>query len=157
MLAYVFWHQRRPEVAVDEYESSLRSFLEGLRGEGGVAESFALDRLPFGREQGYEDWYPVDDWAALGRLNDAAVSPPLGASHDPIAALAGAGWGAVYRLIDGEPRPPAGVEWAHKTPGAAPMSVAPPGATGLWQRQMVLGPAPELAFVVDDAAGRRRL
>jgi hypothetical protein len=157
MLAYVFWHRPARRVEPAAYEERLTAFLGAVR-EGAVgAASFRLDQLPFAEGGGYEDWYLVEDWTVLGELNDAAIRPPLDSTHNPIAALTGAGWGGVYRLIDGEPEPPAGISWVEKPPGVAPESLAPPGATGLWQRQLVLGPAPELAFVVEDNEGRHRL
>ncbi len=70
MLAYVFWH--RPAAAADAsaYEDAQRTFHAAL---DVPSSSFRIDRLPFAEEDGYEDWYLVDDWATLGKLNESAV------------------------------------------------------------------------------------
>jgi hypothetical protein len=102
----------------------------------------------------YEDWYPVADWAALGALNDAAVSGARRAPHDAVAALARDGHGGVYRLLHGEPAF-AAVRYAAWLPKPRETSYAElragleeaAGSAAVWQRQMVLGPAPEFAVL----------
>src|SRR5262245_54530916 len=56
MLAYVFWHRPRPEVATAEYEEAQRAFQAGFEAESAC---FRLAQLPFDPEPGYEDWYLV--------------------------------------------------------------------------------------------------
>jgi hypothetical protein len=114
---------------------------------------------------GYEDWYLVADWAALGELNATAVDAAHRGPHDAAAGRAGAGWGGVYRLVGGgdghaaggshggaagAAEPPAAVHWSARRPD---------GAGLLWQRQMVLGPAPEfcLAATNEQQPGRTRV
>jgi len=157
MLAYVFWHRPAPGVEQAGYEERLSAFLRHVSSEVEAAASFRLDRLPFTEKDGYEDWYLVEDWKALGVLNDAAVRPPLDGTHNPVAELAGVGWGGVYRLIEGDVEVPAGLSWVEKPPGVETSSLAPAGSLGLWQRQLVLGPAPELAFVMPADELRRRV
>jgi hypothetical protein len=138
MLAYVFWHRPRDGVATDEYLAALTAFHERI----GVPSWFsALQRPPWGEDAGwYEDWYLVEDWNGLGRLNEAAVGGPRKAPHDEAAALAGGGAAGIYRLRAGRPERPGWAGWLTK-----PAEVSGPGVS-LWQRQMVLGPTPE--FVV---------
>ena len=155
MLAYVFWHWPAPGVDPDAYARDLVGFLDALGTPG--AHSLRLDRAPFDGPGGpvFEDWYPVADWAGLGELNERAVSGPRRAPHDAVATQAGGGAGAVYGLVAGEPGPRAAAAWLPKPPGTphetfvAELTAAAPHAT-IWQRQMVLGPAPEFAVLTDD-------
>ena len=143
MLAYVFWHRPRDDVDRDRYEDALRRFHDSLENPSGA---FRLDRLPFGDADGYEDWYLVEDWAALGELNAAAVDASHGGYHDAAAELVAEGWGGVYALVRGEAEPPTTASWRWKPPSDP--------AAAVWQRQMVLGPAPEYCVPGGDAAGR---
>jgi hypothetical protein len=139
VLAYVFWHH--PGAAADsaDYERRLRAFHERLHAEppAGFRGSTA-----FRVDNGYEDWYLIDDWTALGVLNDAAVDAQHAPDHDAVAGLAEGGAGAVYRHITGD------LDLAES--GRADWSRARPTAEGefaLWQRQLVLGPAPEFCVL----------
>ena len=101
MLAYTFWHWKRPDVAVEEYEARQRTFHEAL----GVAppdsfsgsSCFAISGAPWAGDGGaaYEDWYLVRDSAALDALNAAAISASRQAPHDAAAAVAAGTWDAV--------------------------------------------------------------
>jgi hypothetical protein len=143
LLAYVFWHRPRPEIAPEDYEQAQRAFHARL---GVESASFRLSALPFDPGPGYEDWYLVDEWAGLGRLNAAAVDSMNGPNHAAAAALVGPGWGGVYACIRGEPAVPGAVRWLEKprgqSLGALLAELDEPGP--VWRRQMVLGPAPEL-------------
>lgn len=107
---------------------------------------FRLEALPFGPgEEGYEDWYLVDDWAALAELNEAAIDAVRRPSHDRAAGLAGPGWAGVYRQLRGRPAIPEQVRWLEKRRGeAVEEALAGLADAPAWQRQLVLGPAPEL-------------
>ena len=154
MLAYLFWH--RPAVT-EPYEADLRAFhasLAGARPPGFAASAaFRIGPTPWFGEPGYEDWYAVADWAALGRLNDAAVAPLHRPAHDRVADEAAVGAGAVYRLLRGEPEvgDATAAAWFAKPPDwtydrlLAVLEQVPP-VHRLWQRQMVLGPAPEFCL-----------
>ncbi|WP_242342847.1 hypothetical protein [Anaeromyxobacter terrae] len=159
MLAYVFWHWPAPTVDAARYAESLVAFHRALAStpppgvrSSRVYELEAAPWLPVARA--FEDWYLVDDFAALGALNEAAVSGARREPHDAAARLAGGGHGGVYRLL----APARGgtlprTTWCSKPGGASyPEFVAqlPPGET--WQRQMVLGPAPEFCIIGVDAA-----
>jgi hypothetical protein len=158
VLAYVFWH--RPADAAGAYEEQLAAFHAALAahppaGFGGSAALRVQDApwLP-GHGQAYEDWYGVEDWTALGRLNEAAVSGPRLEPHDAVAVRAGAGAGAVYGLVSGPPELVATrASWLAKPAGADRdafhAELAGPGRS-VWMRQMVLGPSPE--YVVRSGA-----
>lgn len=139
-LAYVFWHW---PAEPDGYERAMQAFHTALARPG--TATFALERAPFddGGPPPFEDWYPVESWAALGELNDFAVSGERKTPHDAVAGLSRRGAGGVYRLL--RPGPPlAGVRfaaWTHTPPRDLPDGAA------LWQRQLVLGPAPEYAVL----------
>ena len=144
MLAYVFWHRPRAGVDREEYEHALARFHESL---ADPSAAFRLDRLPFGDgDAGYEDWYLVEDWTALGELNATAVDAAHKTPHDAAAQRAQAGWGGVYALVRGAAEPPRAARWQHRAPEE-------PDAA-LWQRQMVLGPAPEYCVVAGPPDGR---
>jgi hypothetical protein len=155
MLGYVFWHRRAGSAAREDYERSLIEFHQALRGALVASASFRVERLPFTATGGYEDWYLVESWAALGELNDAAVSEPRAGPHDVVAGLAGEGWGAVYGLVRGTPAAPAGVRWMDKPDGERYEAfLRGVRAEALWQRQLVLGPAPEFCLGVERSEGR---
>ncbi len=153
MLAYVFWHQPRGGIDASEYERRLRTFHTEL---GGMSATFRVAPLPFTSEPGYEDWYLVDDWSALGTLNAMAVGGELRAPHDSAAKLAGVGWGGVYGLVQGPARPPLTARWASKPAAETyPAFIDSLRGATVWQRQMVLGPAPEFCVVSDEEVGGR--
>ncbi|MEA2335172.1 MAG: hypothetical protein QOG40_1662 [Solirubrobacteraceae bacterium] len=171
MLAYLSWH--RPAAGVEQavYEQALARFHRSLahRPPSGFRGSLAL-RLaelawlapapgvgPGGQgAAGYEDWYLLDDWAAVGVLEEAAVSRGHETAHHAIAARAGAATGSVYRLLAGSPRPSATdvAVWVAHEPGHDRDSPAAllgdgmdPARDGLWRRCLGLGPAPEYCLL----------
>ena len=155
-LAYVFWHWS--DGSAPAYAERLGTFHRALAAHPPrgfrSSRSFAVagaQWLP--RGGGFEDWYLIDDFAALGALNEAAVSGPRRDPHDRVAALASGGAGGVYALKAGEPGDVATAWWFGKPRGTAyevffarllPLTREPGAA--LWQRQMVLGPAPEFCL-----------
>jgi hypothetical protein len=185
VLAYLFWHRRAAAIERDAYERELERFHRSLarRPPSGFRSSaaFRVGELPWlspeapaappspesdageprltGPGAGYEDWYLVDDWAALGVLEEAAVSRGHISAHEAVASHARDGAGAVYRLIEGSAR----IELAER---AVWVSAAPrrerlsfgallgdgidPREGGLWQRCLVLGPAPEYCLLADE-------
>jgi hypothetical protein len=156
LLAYLFWH--RPAAGVDraEYEEAQRRFHAAI---GVPSGCFRLAQLPFAAEGdggGYEDWYLVDGWAALGELNEAAVDAGRRPSHDAAASLVGNGWAGVYRLLQGPPEPPEEARWLFKRPGEATADLLA-AAAPVWQRQMVLGPAPEFCLGAGGEVTRLRV
>ena len=155
MLAYLFWHRPGSEVDQSEYEEAQRAFHTEL---GIESACFRLDELPFDPSPGYEDWYLVDDWTALGALNDSAVDLVRKPAHDRAASGAGAGWGGLYMLVRGQAAIPDSADWYEK-PRLVPTNtfLADLPDTTIWRRQLVLGPAPEFCVTVDGEGGREQI
>lgn len=157
MLAYVFWHWKQAEITARDYENRQRAFHAAL-GAAPPSDflgsfSVSLSRAPWaaGGGDAYEDWYLVQDFTALGLLNEAAVSAGRAAPHDAAAVVAAGGAGGLYRLRHGAVvRQPQHAYWFGKPDGMqygelfaqlAPVVDQAQGA--VWMRQMVLGPARE--------------
>jgi hypothetical protein len=163
MLAYVFWHWRRPGVSAAAYEAAQRRFHAALTASPppGFRRScsIAIAGAPWaaGGGEAYEDWYLVEGSAALDPLNAAAISAPRQASHDAAAALASGGTAGLYSLRLGAPgAPPRTATWLAKPAGMAYgelFAMLEPllreDGAALWGRQMTLGPA--LEFCVHTA------
>ena len=162
MLAYVFWHVPSSAVAGEAYQQRLRAFHAGLLASApagiGPSTTVALDTVPWlAGAPGYEDWYLVEDFAALGALNGAAVSGAAAAPHDAAAAVVAAGVAGVMGHVAGAPLPArlAWAAWLSKPAGVAypafhaELAAALEGDAGAWQRQMVLGPASEYCVLAD--------
>ena len=159
VLAYVFWHRPAAAVEAHAYEAALAAFHTALAANppAGFLDSaaFRADTAPWlpGDGPAYEDWYAVEDWAALGTLNAAAVSGARATPHDAVAHEAGAGAGGVYRRIAGDGLGARAAAWLAK-PDGEPRDAfhAALAATGgaVWMRQMVLGPAPEYVVRADE-------
>lgn len=155
MLAYVFWHRPAAAAEASAYEDAQRAFHAAIEVP---SSSFRIDRLPFGKGGGYEDWYLVDDWAALGELNESAVDSARRNQHDQAASHATAGWGSIYELVRGVGEIPQGVEWLDKPRGAPSEEfIASLPHASIWRRQLVLGPAPELCCATANPGSRVRL
>jgi hypothetical protein len=166
MLAYLFWHRPAEGVKDDAYERAQerlhRSLAarppEGFRGSA----SYRAPELPWlsGGGAGYEDWYLVDDWAALGVLRQAAVSESHRTAHDEAARPSGPGAGAVYRLDEGEARPAdvRHVIWVTPSHHGPELEIAAlllgdgmdRRHAGLWRRELNLGPAPEFCLLMGE-------
>jgi hypothetical protein len=156
MLAYVFWHVAAAEVDTADYEARLADFHAALRADAPpgleLTATFALDAVPWlGGAAGYEDWYLIDDFAALGALNAAAVSGSRQAPHDAAAAAAHTGVAGIMGHIAGPllPERPGWAAWLAKPAGTAydafhaKLWEALGNDACAWQRQMTLGPATE--------------
>ena len=172
MVAYVFWH--RGTGARAPYEANLRAFHAALAADppAGFLRSVAvrLDAAPWlpGEGGAYEDWYAVEGWGALGELNAGAVTGSRRAPHDAVAGLAEMGDGGIYAPVDagelGRAFDAPVATWLDKPLGLPYAEwherLAAEAAGGaVWQRQMVLGPAPEYVVLgaepLDGAVVRR--
>jgi hypothetical protein len=164
MLAYVFWHRPAAGVAAADYERDLIAFHRSLAHQppSGLLGSAALraSMLPWldGGERvgGYEDWYLLESWNAVGVLEVAAVSRGHVSAHDRAARHAGSGAGAVYKRVEGEADPAAArsAVWVSRPSGQTDPTMADlledgmdPGESALWRRCLVLGPAPEFCLL----------
>lgn len=161
MLAYVFWHWPLPTIATHDYSNRLAAFHQSLRNNAfpGFLSShiFQLARVPWSSSEQplYEDWYLVEDFTALGTLNEMAVAAINKSPHDQAASYAADGKAGVYRLCEGNADPvqahvacwfgkPAGMSYQTFFSVIRPLLEAQGGA--LWQRQMTLGPTPEFCW-----------
>jgi hypothetical protein len=158
MLAYVFWHVPAASVAPASYEALLAAFHAPLRRRFERTATFALRAIPWLEgAAGYEDWYLVDDFAALGTLNSVAVSGARKPPHDAAAAAVRAGAAGVMGHVAGPllPSRPGWAAWLAKPPGVAyadfhaQLAAALGDAASAWQRQMVLGPASEYCVLAE--------
>lgn len=168
MLAYVFWHRPAADADTARYEAGLADLHASLGARPPVgfhgSASLRAGELPWLDGAGYEDWYVVEDWTALGILREAAPRRP---SHDPLGQLGGRGAGGVYRLCEGHAvpswarqavwvDPPAG---GHEESDAVALLLADgteAETSGLWRRELVLGPAPQYCLLTGgDAPGVR--
>ena len=160
-LAYVFWHWPRVDVSPEAYEAKLELFISTLNASKppGFVEalSFRVDSLPWGPERraAYEDWYVVEDFAALGALNEAALASETRGSHDAVARDYMKGSGGVFKQIAGDLglREARYATWIEKPIGPSYQSyyddlgrIVGRKRTRLWRRQMVLGPSPQFCL-----------
>jgi hypothetical protein len=175
VLAYLFWHRPQDGAAAATYERAHVAFHRSLAHAPpvGFLGSVALRvaDLPWlgpaspppdepGQEgdDGYEDWYFLEDYAALGVLNEAAIGRGHRTAHDDIARRSGPGAGGLYGLIEGQ-RPPSPATtslavWVAGAPRAGRYEIGEllgdgidPDHASLWRRQLVLGPAPEFCLL----------
>jgi hypothetical protein len=176
VLAYVFWHRPLDDLALEAYEQAEIAFHRSLAhappsGFQGSAV-FRVAGLPWFQEPGYEDWYFVEDYTALGVLNMAAVGHGHRTVHDRIAHRFGAGAGGLYGLIEGHPPVGSGrgsksgafgqesaAVWVARAPGIERRGLGELLGDGmdvqhasLWRRQLVFGPAPEFCLLTGDRA-----
>jgi len=159
-LAYVLWHWARPGITAADYEARQRAFHAALAASppAGFEASFsvALSGAPWAAAGAgaYEDWYLVRDFAALGFLNEGAVTASRAAPHDAAAAAAGGGTAGLFRLRLGRAlREPRCAHWFAKPQGvrladflAALERPVAEARGALWMRQMTLGPATEFCL-----------
>jgi hypothetical protein len=177
VLAYLFWHRPLDGVTADAYEQSQIAFHRSLAHTPPVgfvgSAAFRLAELPWlastsftaeAGEGGYEDWYLLDDYTALGVLNEAAVGLGHRTSHDQVAGHFGAGAGGLYGLLEGHAhldegahvvwvsRPPAGLPGSERRSlGALLGDGMDPEHASLWRRQFVFGPAPEYCLLAGES------
>ncbi len=159
MLAYVFWHWPRPGVGEHEYRERLTRFHRALASSAPAgfhgSRAFDVTAVPgVAPASGLvEDWYFVDDFAALGVINEAAVAAHNREPHDAAASLAAGGTAGIYKLCSPRLPDPRSAAWFAKPASAsyAAFFATVPDGVELWQRQMTLGPAPEFCALGSSA------
>ena len=161
MLAYVFWHWPRPDIARGSYVEHLVDFYQTLAENKprGFRESvvFRIRGARWLKTDGeaYEEWYLLDDSAALDVLNDAAVSGACEEPHNRAAREAADGVGGLYRLRAGRGdlaqagfatwlSKPSGLSYKDFYAGLESLTSQP--GVALWGRQMTLGPTTEFCL-----------
>jgi hypothetical protein len=161
VLAYVFWHVAASGVDAADYEARLAAFHAALRRDDrppglGLTATVGLEAVPWlDGAAGYEDWYLVDNFAALGVLNAAAVSGARQSPHDAAAAAAHSGVAGIMGHVSGPllPERPGWAAWLGKPAGTAydafhaQLWEALGNDASAWQRQMTLGPATEYCVI----------
>jgi hypothetical protein len=162
MLAYVFWHRPLDDSALEAYERAQIAFHRSLAhappiGFAGSA-CYRVTELPWlGGLAGYEDWYFVEDYTALGVLNEAAVGRGHRTVHDDLARRFGSGAGGLYGLLEGHApqlEEASVAVWVARSPGVRRRALGEllgdgmdPRHASLWRRQLVFGPAPEFCLL----------
>jgi hypothetical protein len=185
LLAYLLWHRPADGIEQEAYERAGEGFhrslhhappagfrgsaifrVEGLEWLGGGAgrEFDGVARSELGGSTGYEDWYLLDDFAALGVLNEVAVAHRHRTAHDEIARRFGTGAGGLYGLMEGRAElagKPLGI-WISRPPVSRPPGAAKPALaemlgdgidpehSSLWRRSLVFGPAPEYCLLAHE-------
>ena len=103
-LAYIFWHHRRHAASEEQYREGLLQYHDSLAEHptAGFISSFSrrYNSVPWidSVVEVYEDWYIVEDFGALGRLNNGAHKNGHAESHGEMARMAEGGAGGVYQL-----------------------------------------------------------
>jgi len=170
VIAYVFWHRHAEQADSAGYEDALLAFHRSLNRSRPVgmcgSATFRVPSAPWLDGSGYEDWYLVEDFTALGVLNEAAVGRGHRTPHDRAARGIAEGTAGLYSLVEGERSLPDGVPgaavpatWVARTPGSAERRLGDllgdgmdPARASLWRRLLVLGPAPEYCLIAQEAS-----
>ena len=161
MLAYVFWHWPQSSIDRDAYVEHLADFHRTLAANKppGFQNSivFRIKGAAWLNTSGeaYEEWYLLDDSAAMDPLNEAAVSGACEQPHNRVAREAADGTGGLYRFRSGKEElaqsrfalwlsKPNGVSYNDFYATLQPLTSQP--GIGLWGRQMTLGPTTEFCI-----------
>jgi hypothetical protein len=163
MLAYVFWHWPQPGVDAETYVDHLAAFHDTLNANRPAgfhgSRVFRMQDVSWLDMHGdaFEDWYLLEDSAALDRINEAAVSGVCEAPHNVVAREAAGGTAGLYRIKAGSVfeevafalwlSKPEGVSYADFYSKLEP--IIKNARAVLWQRQMTLGPTTE--FLIHSA------
>ena len=161
MLAYVFWHWPQPQIEHGSYVDHLAEFHRTLAANkpAGFQQSvvFRIRNANWLNTDGeaYEEWYLLDDSAAMDRINEAAVTGVCEEPHNRVAREAADGTGGLYRLRAGTEdlaqaryavwlSKPGGVSYKDFYAGLESITSQP--GVALWGRQMTLGPTTEFCI-----------
>src|SRR5919106_792801 len=161
MLAYVFWHWPQLSIDRDAYIDHTADFHRTLASNKppGFQNSivFRIKGANWLNTSGeaYEEWYVLDDSAAMDRLNEAAVSGVCEQPHNRVAREAADGIGGLYRFRTGQEELAQSrfAVWLSKPNGvsyndfyATLQPLTSQQGVGLWGRQMTLGPTTEFCI-----------
>jgi len=166
MLAYVFWHWPQSSVDPDTYTEHLAEFHQTLAAHNPVGfRQSVVFRIRGANwlktnDEAYEEWYLLDDSAAMDPLNEAAVTGVCEQPHNKVARQAADGTGGLYRLRQGEEdltqarfavwlSKPDGVSYKDFYAALEPLTSKQNVA--LWGRQMTLGPTTEFCIHSPDS------
>ena len=161
MLAYVFWHWPRPDIERGQYLDHLTAFHQTLAANKppGFQRSvvFRIQGASWLNTDGeaFEEWYLLDNSAAMDPLNDAAVSGVCEEPHNRVAREAADGTGGLYRLRTGAGdlaqanfatwlSKPEGITYKDFYTELEPLTSQ--RGVSLWGRQMTLGPTSEFCI-----------
>ena len=161
MLAYVFWHWPQSTIDRGSYLDHLADFHRTLASNkpGGFQRSvvFSIRGANWLNTSGeaFEEWYLLDDSAAMDPLNEAAVTGACELPHNRIAREAADGTGGLYRFRECQEdltqsrfavwlRKPNG--WSYRDLYEALQPFLSQSGGGLWGRQMTLGPTSEFCI-----------
>jgi hypothetical protein len=161
MLAYVFWHWPQSTVDHATYVDHLLEFHETLavNKPPGFQHStvFRIHGASWLKtaDDAYEEWYLLDDSAAMDPLNEGAVSGACEQPHNRVARETADGIGGLYRLRGGDEdlsetkfavwlSKPNGVSYKEFYAALELLTSQP--AVALWGRQMTLGPTTEFCI-----------
>jgi hypothetical protein len=162
MLAYIFWHWPQAHVDPEVYRTHLSEFHETLARNKppGFHNStvFQISNAAWLGKVGtaFEDWYLVENSAALDPLNDGAVSGACEEPHNRVAREAADGTAGLYRLRYGTMRlrDARSATWFSKPSSLSYRDlydsmqlVVDENGGALWGRQMTLGPTTEFCLV----------
>jgi hypothetical protein len=164
MLAYTFWHWPRFDVDLAVYQTNLRTFHRILAAHTppGFHRStvFSINGASWLDSTGptFEEWYLLDNSAALDQLNDAAVRGACEQPHNVVAKDAAGGTAGLYRLRRGtaDLSKKRFAVWFSKPDGMsykaflARIDEEQLPRAALWQRQMTLGPTREFCVFSED-------
>ena len=161
MLAYVFWHWPQSHITRELYLEHLVAFHQtlGANKPRGFKRSvvFSIRSANWLNTSGeaFEEWYLLEDSAAMDPLNDAAVSGVCEEPHNRVAREAADGTGGLYRLRTGQEdlaqsrfavwlSKPNGVSYPDFYRALEPITSQQ--GVALWGRQMTLGPTTEFCI-----------
>ena len=161
MLAYVFWHWPRFDVDLAQYQTKLRAFHKtlGANAPPGFHHStvFSIKGANWldTTNQVFEDWYLLDNSAALDQIDKGAVTGACEQPHNVVAREAAGGTAGLYRLRRGtaDLSKKRIAVWFSKPDGMsykdlfARLDQEPLSRVALWQRQMTLGPTREFCLL----------
>ena len=161
MLAYVFWHWPRFDVDLAIYQTNLRAFHRtlGANAPPGFHHStvFSVKGADWLDTTGpvFEEWYLINNSAAMDQLNDAAVTGACEKPHNLAAKDAAGGTAGLYRLRRGtaDLSKKCFAAWFSKPDGMsykdffARIDEEKLPRVALWQRQMTLGPTREFCLL----------